>query len=53
MSISKVRRALLKTQRILGDIDAVTKPGKARRRAKNRIVGRALGRSGVWRKLWR
>ena len=27
--------------------------GKAPRRAKNIIVGRALGRAGVWRRLWR
>lgn len=27
--------------------------GHAGRRAKNIIVGRALGRAGVWRRLWR
>jgi hypothetical protein len=27
--------------------------GNARRRAKNIVVGRALGRAGVWRKLWK
>jgi hypothetical protein len=27
--------------------------GYAGRRAKNIIVGRALGRAGVWRRLWR
>jgi hypothetical protein len=26
--------------------------GYAGRRAKNIIVGRALGRAGVWRRLW-
>jgi hypothetical protein len=27
--------------------------GHAGRRAKNIIVGRALGRAGVWRRLWK
>jgi hypothetical protein len=27
--------------------------GHAGRRAKNIIIGRALGRTGVWRRLWR
>lgn len=27
--------------------------GNAGRRAKNILVGRALGRAGVWRRLWR
>jgi hypothetical protein len=27
--------------------------GKAPRRAKNIVVGRTLGRAGVWRRLWR
>jgi len=27
--------------------------GKAPRRAKNIVVGRALGRAGFWRRLWR
>lgn len=27
--------------------------GKAPRRAKNIIVGRALGNAGVWRRLWK
>jgi hypothetical protein len=27
--------------------------GYAGRRAKNIILGRALGRAGVWRRLWR
>lgn len=28
-------------------------PNRVARRAKNIIVGRALGRAGVWRALWR
>lgn len=27
--------------------------GKVGRRAKNVAVGRALGRAGVWRRMWR
>ena len=27
--------------------------GHAGRRAKNIIIGRTLGRAGVWRRLWR
>ena len=27
-------------------------PHRIARRARNRIVGRALGRAGVWRMLW-
>jgi hypothetical protein len=27
--------------------------GQAPRRAKNILVGRALGKAGVWRRLWR
>ena len=28
-------------------------PRRVARRAKNVIAGRALGRSGVWRRLWK
>jgi len=27
--------------------------GHAGRRAKNIVVGRALGRAGIWRRLWK
>ena len=27
--------------------------GHAGRRAKNVVVGRALGRAGIWRRLWK
>jgi hypothetical protein len=53
MSIPKVRRRLLRTQRTLGDVDAVIHRNKARRRVKNRLLGKILGRAGFWHKLWR
>ena len=28
-------------------------PKRIGRRAKNKLVGRALGRAGVWRRLWK
>jgi hypothetical protein len=43
---------LYKAARLSASGRAVRK-GYAGRRAKNVIVGRALGRAGVWRKLWK
>jgi hypothetical protein len=39
----------------LGDAEALASGNRKRiaRRAKNKILGRALGRSGFWRFLWR
>jgi len=35
-------------------IERTSRPGtRMRRRAKNILVGRALGRAGLWRRLWR
>ena len=50
-----LRRSLYRSARILGDVEAVGSgnPERIARRAKNKIVGRALGRSGFWRSLWR
>lgn len=46
---------LFRAARIADDIEAVESgnPARVRRRAKNVIVGRALGRAGVWRRLWK
>jgi len=44
--------ALYRAARLSASGRAVRK-GYAGRRAKNIILGRALGRAGVWRRLWR
>lgn len=48
-------RNLYRAARIANDVETVASgnPRRIRRRAKNKIVGRALGRSGVWRALWK
>jgi hypothetical protein len=43
---------LYKAARLSASGRAVRK-GYAGRRAKNIIVGRALGRAGMWRRLWK
>jgi hypothetical protein len=50
-----LRSSLYLSARLLGDVQAVTSgnPKRITRRAKNKLVGRALGRSGFWRFLWR
>src|SRR5205823_10019683 len=50
-----VRSNLYRAARILGDVEAVSSgnPKRIERRAKNKLIGRALGRSGFWRFLWR
>jgi hypothetical protein len=53
--LMSLRGNLYRSARILGDMQAVTSgnPKRITRRAKNKLVGRALGRAGVWRFLWR
>jgi hypothetical protein len=50
-----LRSNLYRSARLLGDVQAVTSgnPKRITRRAKNKLVGRALGRAGVWRYFWR
>ena len=47
--------SLYRTARLANDISTVASgnPHRIARRAKNKIVGRALGRAGLWRLLWR
>ncbi len=42
-----------KFARVMNDLSAILNPKRAPRRLRNKIVGRALGRVGVWRRLWR
>lgn len=46
---------LYRAARISNDISAAASgsPKRITRRAKNVVVGRSLGRAGVWRRLWR
>jgi hypothetical protein len=41
--------------RMANDISTLASgdPRRIARRAKNKIIGRALGRAGLWRLLWR
>jgi hypothetical protein len=50
-----LRSSLYRSARLVGDVQAVTSgnPKRITRRAKNKLVGRVLGRSGLWRFLWR
>jgi hypothetical protein len=50
-----LRNSLYRSARILGDVQAVASgnPKRITRRAKNKLLGRALGRAGLWRSLWR
>ncbi len=46
---------LYRASRTARDIEAVAsgKPHRIARRVKNRLLGKLLGRLGVWRRLWR
>jgi hypothetical protein len=45
---------LYRTARLANDVSALAsgKPHRIARRARNRVVGRALARGGFWRMLW-
>lgn len=47
--------SLFRAARLADDAEAVASgnPKKMARRAKNVAVGRALGKAGLWRRLWR
>jgi hypothetical protein len=48
-------RSLYRAARITNNLDTLASgnPRHIRRRAKNIVLGRTLGRAGVWRRLWR
>ena len=51
----KLRSSLYRSARVLGDAEALAPgdPKRIERRAKNKLLGRTLGRAGIWRFLWR
>src|SRR5439155_4334585 len=53
--VSKFVRSLYRSARVANDIETLASgnPKRITLRAKNKLVGRALGRSGFWRFLWR
>ncbi len=53
-NLRQLRRAMYLGARLMGDVTAVAGgPKPTKRRIKNRLVGRLLGKTGVWRTLWR
>lgn len=50
----RLSTGLYKAARIARDIEAASSgsPRRVARRARNKAVGRALGRAGVWRRLY-
>jgi hypothetical protein len=55
----KLSALLTRLARTSRDVEAIERtavtgnPEYVARRARNRIIGRALGRLGFWRRLWR
>jgi hypothetical protein len=43
---------LFRLSRDVGDIEAVEHARRARRRFQNVLLGKALGRAGLWHALW-
>jgi hypothetical protein len=50
-----ITRALYRAARISNNVSAIASgnPKRVARRARNIVVGRALGRAGIWRRLWK
>lgn len=46
---------MYRAARLANDVSTLASgdPHRMARRAKNKIVGRAMGRAGIWRALWR
>jgi hypothetical protein len=53
--MSKFVRSLYRSARMANDIETLgsANPKRITRRAKNKLLGRTLGHSGLWRFLWR
>lgn len=48
-------RNLYRAARVANDVETLASgnPKRITRRAKNKVIGRALGRGGIWRALWK
>lgn len=46
---------LFRAARVMDDVEVVESgnPRRVARRTRNVLLGRALGRAGVWRRLWK
>jgi hypothetical protein len=46
---------LFNTARAVNDVETVASgnPKRIERRVKNKLLGRVLGRAGLWRRLWK
>lgn len=55
MARSSLTRSLYRAARINNDVSTIASgsPQRIARHAKNKAVGRTLGRAGVWRSLWK
>jgi len=55
MARSSFTRSLYRAARISNDLSTLASgdPKRIARRAKNKVVGRTLGKVGFWRQLWR
>ena len=51
----RLSRFLYRAARTTNDIEAITSgnPRRIERRLRNKLVGRLLGKAGLWRRLWR
>jgi hypothetical protein len=51
----RLSRSLYRFARAANDIETIASgdPKRVARRVKNKTLGRALGRGGIWRRLWR
>ena len=51
----RLSRFLYRAARTANDVEAITSgnPKRVDRRLRNKLIGRLLGKAGIWRSLWR